>query len=782
MSIRQRNAHFTDWAAVCKALHVNTESEARAALESSDNTFYYYVCYIKSTKEIYTHGQIYSCSGNDDLLDLINELTTEVVENEEVTARALVELSENKASRGEVEMFELSKQDRIDDLDSIRTKANNAVQPDQISNFVSANDLAKVATTGSYNDLLDKPDVLTTEDVNPVCYTGNYNDLNNKPSLSKVSTTGSYNDLLNKPTEVTSQTIADWGFITSADFYNELLNSSRLSFYCVEPVNVILNGETLTYEANSNVDITITSDDVYEVVPTSDNSITALTSFPGPLSTFYSWLEGVNIFSNIVFDMNDLEMYEKWNQGHQGQYHVQMAQYTNCIFWSDNPYISDINSRTNYTLYNSSQLPLCYSSIPENTFKSFYCAYGVTNDPNWSSAAYKQSFANATWATQVFSYYGLQTIGVYNQDSPKFNITLPKDCRGLMFSASSIENAGVFDAINVTDFGAKSGSWRDAFAYCYALTNLYIKNLKVSINISWSPISQAALEYIIDNAANTSAITISLSPHTYHQLSDTIKSTAASKNITLELLTANASQDSRLAWLINNGDGTKVLSDNGNYISLDSKQNVIDDLDTIRNGASKGATSVQPNDISEFITVDDVAKVATSGSYNDLVDKPTIPDAVTESTVSGWGFTKNTGTVKNVRINGTIKNPSNGTIDLGTVLTSYTPMTLNTATNAPSVLRWAPNQKYAYTGAATGTVAFNLDLSSINAQKDNTWCLSFITGSIAPTVNFGVGQSGYTIMWANGVAPTFEPNTFYEITFKLVGTCLLGVCGAFKAV
>lgn len=31
-------------------------------------------------------------------------------------------------------------------------------------------------------------------------------------------------------------------------------------------------------------------------------------------------------------------------------------------------------------------------------------------------------------------------------------------------------------------------------------------------------------------------------------------------------------------------------------------------------------------------------------SYNDLTNKPTIPSAVTESTVSGWGFTKNTGT------------------------------------------------------------------------------------------------------------------------------------------
>lgn len=39
-----------------------------------------------------------------------------------------------------------------------------------------------------------------------------------------------------------------------------------------------------------------------------------------------------------------------------------------------------------------------------------------------------------------------------------------------------------------------------------------------------------------------------------------------------------------------------------------------------------------------------LANVATSGSYNDLSNKPTIPSAVTESTVSGWGFTKNVGT------------------------------------------------------------------------------------------------------------------------------------------
>lgn len=125
------------------------------------------------------------------------------------------------------------------------------------------------------------------------------------------------------------------------------------------------------------------------------------------------------------------------------------------------------------------------------------------------------------------------------------------------------------------------------------------------------------------------------------------------------------------------------------------KQATISDLATIRSGAALGATAVQPSSLSQ---------VATSGSYNDLSNKPTIPDvsnkvdkvsgkglstndyttteknklagiasgaevnvqsdwnvtdsssdayiknkptipvAVTESTVSGWGFTKNIGT------------------------------------------------------------------------------------------------------------------------------------------
>ena len=355
------------------------------------------------------------------------------------------------------------------------------------------------------------------------------------------------------------------------NLYKKLNSNTVLGFYCIEDVTVVTNGVSKVYPANSNVEITFIEDDTFEIIPTSDNSILSLTAFPSALGTFYPWLEGVAQFSNILFDMNAEDMYTKWSQGNQGSYHVQAAQYINCIFWSDNPYISDVSKRTNYTLTHTSQLPLCYSSIPDNTFKAFYLAFGVNSDPNWGNPVYRDSFAKATWATQVFSYYGARTIGIVGHDDPDFNIVLPKDCRGLMFDARNIENAGTFDAINTTNFGAKSGSWREAFGYCPSLTRLYIKNLTVNLNISWSPIDYDSIYFIISAAANTKTITISVSPYTYNLLSQSDFELAASKNITIELLTTNYIEDRRLSAIAISGDGTKVLSDDGMYKTLPTK-------------------------------------------------------------------------------------------------------------------------------------------------------------------------------------------------------------------
>lgn len=90
--------------------------------------------------------------------------------------------------------------------------------------------LSEVATTGSYNDLTNKPSIPTkvSELNNDLGFTNNYNDLTNKPSLAPVATTGSYNDLTDKPSIPTkvSELDNDLGFTND---YNELINKPNLA-------------------------------------------------------------------------------------------------------------------------------------------------------------------------------------------------------------------------------------------------------------------------------------------------------------------------------------------------------------------------------------------------------------------------------------------------------------------------------------------------------------------------------------------------------------------------
>ena len=72
------------------------------------------------------------------------------------------------------------------------------------------------------------------------------------------------------------------------------------------------------------------------------------------------------------------------------------------------------------------------------------------------------------------------------------------------------------------------------------------------------------------------------------------------------------------------GDITGTLSNQTDLqTALNAKQDVISDLATIRSGAAAGATAVQPADL---------ATVATTGDYDDLSNKPTIPTAVSDLT------------------------------------------------------------------------------------------------------------------------------------------------------
>lgn len=157
----------------------------------------------------------------------------------------------------------------------------------------------------------------------------------------------------------------------------------------------------------------------------------------------------------------------------------------------------------------------------------------------------------------------------------------------------------------------------------------------------------------------------------------------------------------------------------GKYSDLKDKPTIPSKISQLNNDEGFITSNDVPSKLSELTedsnhrTVTDTekntwnAKSNFSGNYNDLKDKPDIPTAITESTVSSWGFTKNTGnynkpssgipkndlssavkisldkantalqeeqykgTVTGVKMNGTTKNPSNGVVDLGTIITEH---------------------------------------------------------------------------------------------------------------
>jgi hypothetical protein len=84
------------------------------------------------------------------------------------------------------------------------------------------NNLASVATSGSYNDLLNKPTLAT------VATSGSYSDLSNKPTLATVATSGSYSDLIDEPTLAT---------VATSGSYNDLLNKPTLGTLAAKGYN-----------------------------------------------------------------------------------------------------------------------------------------------------------------------------------------------------------------------------------------------------------------------------------------------------------------------------------------------------------------------------------------------------------------------------------------------------------------------------------------------------------------------------------------------------------------
>ena len=167
---------------------------------------------------------------------------------------------------------------------------------------------------------------------------------------------------------------------------------------------------------------------------------------------------------------------------------------------------------------------------------------------------------------------------------------------------------------------------------------------------------------------------------------------------------------------------------------------------------------------SDKIKLDNLAVVSTSGSYNDLTNKPTIPNAVSESTVSGWGFTKNIGTITGVSANGT-SIATSGVANIPAASTGVygvTKLSSSTSSTSTSLAATASAVKSAYDLAngrqeklVSGTNIKTINGESILGSGNiNISGGSSSSGTAAyPLVNCVIGGLEYFY--------TINPNTFY---------------------
>ena len=151
------------------------------------------------------------------------------------------------------------------------------------------------------------------------------------------------------------------------------------------------------------------------------------------------------------------------------------------------------------------------------------------------------------------------------------------------------------------------------------------------------------------------------------------------------------------------------------------KQDIISDIDTIRNNAANYKGTVTS------VTVNGSSKTPSSG----VVDIGNVATSV--------------------KVDGVSKTPSNGVVDAG-----YVNKQLITSTSSRMTL--SPNIYYRNTSTSLSTLTITLG-SIANSNIINEYFVEFTTSSSGTTISLPS-----TIKWANGETPTFEASTTYQIS------------------
>lgn len=146
-------------------------------------------------------------------------------------------------TNGEEDVFEIDENGELSINGNIIARSLRLENGVTIDSGVITN-LATIATSGSYDDLIDKPNLAA------VATSGSYNDLSNKPNLATVATSGSYNDLTNRPSFATVATTGSYNDLSNrpslstvarTGSYNDLVDIDELKSWVNEQIQNAIN-------------------------------------------------------------------------------------------------------------------------------------------------------------------------------------------------------------------------------------------------------------------------------------------------------------------------------------------------------------------------------------------------------------------------------------------------------------------------------------------------------------------------------------------------------------
>lgn len=493
---------------------------------------------------------------------------------------------------------------------------------DALADYTPTADLADVALSGDYDDLSNKPTIPAAQVNSDWNASSGVAEILNKPTLATVATSGSYNDLSNKPTIPT---------VNNATLTIQKNGTNVQTFTANQSTNATANitVPTKTSELTNDSSFVTSSGTVAKADQLTTARTIALSG--GAIGTATSF----NGTSNISIPVTKMyETYLDWgNQKLSGRVSPVDAGMSeefsaNRLAYMDASKITVEYSRDGGSTWTDYGLTAAQKTGFVTTSQAIYTGGTSSNAAGNYQVRVNLNPTNPYMSTRKLFIY-VSTNGVSNAQ-----VLIEKKAMGgsayETVTTATISGWSGWNSIPITITFGGTTSWSNSdlrltFSYngkseSYPNAQLQISKIRLYGETAWSAPSNLATNghiYSYDTSQNaTFPANVNITGSLGH---DSYTYTLPNKNGTVAM-----TSDIPSVPTVNNGQLT-IQKNGSNVATFTANQSGNATANITVPTATSDLTNDGSDGTSTYVEADDLATVATSGSYNDLSNKPTIP-------------------------------------------------------------------------------------------------------------------------------------------------------------